>query len=304
MLTEIEGVTVGHWTDREALTGCTVVLFPDGTVASGEVRGGAPATRDFDLLDPIRMIERIDAVVLSGGSAFGLAAAEGVMRLLEERGVGLPTSAGVVPIVVGMSLFDLGQGSSLVRPGAAQGRFAAAAATAGTVELGAVGAGTGATVGKWRGREHARPAGLGGAVVRVDDLTVAALVAVNAVGDIDDGTTMAEIGAGAFEPPVVDPLGDEVESVEGGGENTTIGVVVTNAVLTKAQCHLVAQSAHDGYARALVPAHSMGDGDAVVAAATGIVEAGLGTVRLLAVAAVEEAIRGVDGSRRPGSSAK
>lgn len=310
MITEIDGVRVGHWTDLAAATGCTVVLFPDGTVASGEVRGGAPATRDFDLLDPVRMINRLDAVVISGGSAYGLSASEGVMRYLEEHEVGFATSSGVVPIVVGMSLFDLGEGSAAVRPGAPQGRLAAAGATTETVTLGRVGAGTGATLGKWKGKDQTRPGGLGSAVARVGDLTVAALIAVNAVGDIDDGVTMAEIAAGTFEPPTVEPFTDD-ETGEGEndadasagkpaggpadspGENTTIGVVVTNATLTKVQCHLVAQSAHDGFARALVPAHTIGDGDAVVAAATGPVVADIGTVRLLAMAVVEAAIRSV-----------
>ncbi len=310
MITEIDGVRVGHWTDPEACTGCTVVLFPEGTVASGEVRGGAPATREFALLDPLRMINRLDAVVLSGGSAYGLASADGVMRVLERRKAGFVTTAGVVPIVVGMSLFDLNEGNGKVRPGRSEGRKAALAATAAPTPLGRVGAGAGATVGKWRGKDHARPGGLGGAVAHVGDLTVAALIAVNAVGDIDDGVTMAEILAGAFEPPKIEPFNEEeaaapdLESVIAGGmgENTTIGVVATNAILTKAQCRLVAESAHDGFARALVPAHSIGDGDAVVAAATGLIEADLSTVRLLTVAVVEAAIRSV-ASTGGGSSA-
>ena len=199
-----------------------------------------------------------------------------------------------------------------MRPGASQGRLAAGAATGDPVPLGRVGAGTGATLGKLRGRDHARPGGLGGSVARVGDLTVAALVAVNAVGDVDDGATMAEIAAGTFDPPQVEPFNEESDAdqaadQEGGeaqgssstspgdtaGQNTTIGVVATNAILTKAECHLVAQSAHDGFARALVPAHSIGDGDAVVAAATGLVEAETSTVRLLATAVVETAIRSV-----------
>ena len=151
MITDVAGVRVGHWTDIEARTGCTVVLFPEGTLASGEVRGGAPATREFDLLDPHRLVHRLDAVVLSGGSAFGLAAADGVMRWLEERGVGFPTSAGPVPIVVGASLFDLAVGDPSVRPGPAEGYAACDAARADSVDVGPVGAGTGATINKWRG---------------------------------------------------------------------------------------------------------------------------------------------------------
>lgn len=284
MLTEIEGVRVGHWTDAVARTGCTVVLFPEGTVASGEVRGGAPATREFALLEPGRLVERLDAVVLSGGSAFGLAACDGVMDHLAAQGVGFETSAGRVPIVVGMCLFDLGEGDGTVRPGPAEGATAAASATAGAVELGRVGAATGATISKWRGPDHVRPGALVGAVARSGDLVVAALVAVNASGDIDDGATTAAVLDGSFVVPEVTPF----------VENTTIGVVATNAQLTKAQCHLVAQSAHDGFGRAIVPAHTVGDGDAVVVAATGereIDAADVAAVRLMACAVVESAIR-------------
>lgn len=281
MLTEISGVKVGHWTDLEARTGCTVCLFPEGTVASGEVRGGAPATRDFALLDPSMLVQRLDAVVLSGGSAFGLAAADGVMRQLEVDGVGFETAAGRVPIVVGLSLFDLGEGDGSVRPGPDEGRAAAQAASAGVVALGRVGAGTGATVSKWRGRDGARPGGLGGAVARSGQVVVAALIAVNASGDIDDGTTNAAVLAHEFTLPEITPF----------VENTTIGVVATNARLDKMGCHLVAQSCHDGFGRALVPAHTSGDGDAVVVAATGEVEAEVALVRTLAAAVTEQAIR-------------
>ncbi len=281
MLTEITGVTVGHWTDAEAMTGCTVCLFPEGTVASGEVRGGAPATRDFSLLDPTMLVDRLDAVVLSGGSAFGLATADGVMRHLEANEIGFETAAGHVPIVVGMSLFDLGEGDASIRPGPDQGRDAALAASGDPVQLGRVGAGTGATVSKWRGREHARPGGLGGAVARSGDVIVAALIAVNASGDIDDGTTNAAILADEFTLPEVTPF----------VENTTIGVVATNARLDKVGCQLVAQSCHDGFGRAIVPAHTSGDGDAVVVAATGEVEAEVALIRTMAAAVTEHAIR-------------
>lgn len=274
-LTDVAGVRVGHWTDAEARTGCTVVLFPEGTVASGEVRGGAPATREFDLLDPSRLVSRIDAVVLAGGSAFGLAAADGVARFCEERGMGFPTGYGPVPIVVGMCLFDLLVGDGSVRPGPAEGYDACVAATAGHVEVGPVGAGTGATVAKYRGREHARPAGLGGATVRRDGLVVAALLAVNAYGEPDgsvDAAVLTAAPAQAFA-------------------NTTIGVVVTNANLDKVGCLVVAQGGHDGLARALFPAHTRVDGDALVAASVGGVDAPVDLVRMLAVEAVERAVR-------------
>lgn len=280
MITEVSGVRVGHYTDIDARTGCTVVLFPEGTVASAEVRGGAPATRDLALLDPSRLVERLDALVLSGGSAFGLSAGDGVMGWLEEQEIGFNTSAGAVPIVVGLSLFDLNVGDGTVRPGAAQGRQAAEVATDGPVELGQVGVATGATLNKWRGQEHATPGHLGGAVARMGELTVAALIAVNATGEIDDGTVTADINNGSLEIPPTIPF-----------ENTTIGVVVTNAKLTKQQCHLVAQSGQNGFARALVPSHTLGDGDVVVGAATGQVEAELTAVRILATHVVEAAIR-------------
>jgi len=281
VITEVNGVLVGHWTNDVARTGCTVALFPEGTVASGEIRGGAPATRDFALLEPGRLVERLDAVVLSGGSAFGLAACDGVMGLLEQRGIGFETKAGPVPIVVGMALFDLGEGDSSVRPGPDDGGHAAEVATDQAPALGRVGAATGATVSKWRGPDHVGPGGLGGAVARCGDVVVAALMAVNASGDIDDGSTSEAIATNSFEPPQVIPF----------AENTTIGIVATNARLTKMECHLVAQSAHDGFGRALMPAHNAADGDAVVVAATGATEADVSLVRILATTVTERAIR-------------
>jgi L-aminopeptidase/D-esterase-like protein len=279
-VTEIDGVRVGHWTNEEARTGCTVVLFPEGTVASGEVRGGAPAAREMSLLDPSRTVARIDAVVLTGGSAFGLASADGVMRFCEERGMGFPTAGGPVPIVVTLGLYDLAQGDGSVRPGPDEGYAACEAATSGDVRLGRVGAGTGATIAKWQGRDHARPGGIGAAVLRHGDLVVAALVAVNAYGDIlDPGDDTPRIPA----PPI--------ETAEAAFANTTIGVIVTNAQLTKGECLLVAQSGHDGMSRALSPTHSTADGDALIAAATGLVPAEVEPVRSLAAAVVERAIR-------------
>ncbi len=286
MLTDVPGVEVGHWTDPVARTGCTVVLFPEGTVASGEVRGGAPATREFALLAPECLVKRLDAVVLSGGSAFGLAAADGVMAVLAGRGRGFPTAAGPVPIVVGLSLFDLLVGDGTVRPGPAEGAAAAQAACGGPHELGAVGAGTGATWGKWHGRDGARPGGLVAATERDGDLVVACLVAVNAWGDIDDGT------ARTTWPPPAPP--------EAAFTNTTIGVVATTARLDKLGCLLVAQGAHDGLARAVQPVHARVDGDAFVAAATGPVEAAPDHVRYLAGRAVERAVRTLGVTDAPG----
>jgi L-aminopeptidase/D-esterase-like protein len=279
-LDDVGGVRVGHWTNEAAQTGCTVVLLPEGTVASGEVRGGAPAAREFALLDPSRTVQRIDAVVLTGGSAYGLATADGVMRFCEERGMGFPTAGGVVPIVVALGLYDLAVGDGSVRPGPDEGYAACEDAAGGAVALGAVGAGRGATIAKWQGREHARPGGLGGAVVRHGELVVAALIAVNAYGDI--------LEPGDDTPRVPQP---PVETAEEAFANTTIGVILTNAALTKGQCLLVAQSGHDGMSRALSPAHSTADGDALITAATGVLPAEVEPVRSLAAVAVERAIR-------------
>jgi L-aminopeptidase/D-esterase-like protein len=284
MITDIAGLRVGHWTDAVARTGCTVALFPEGTVASGEVRGGAPATRDFELLDPRRTATRIDAVVLTGGSAFGLAAADGAMRFCEERGLGFATPAGPVPIVVALGLFDLGVGDSAVRPGADQGYAACQAAADGPVELGTVGAGTGATVAKLDPAGDRQPGGLVSAGVETRGLRVATLVAVNAAGVPGAEDRMALDIAAARDVAAARVTGT-------GFGNTTIGLVATNARLDKVGCNLVAQGGHDGLARALFPAHTRADGDGFVAAATGDVEADVDVVRALAVHVVARAVR-------------
>ena len=285
---QIPGVEIGHWTDPMARTGCTVIVLPPGTTASGEVRGGAPATRDFALLAPERLVACVDAVVLTGGSAFGLAAADGVMEVLEAEGRGFDTPHGPVPIVVAMALYDLGVGDSAVRPGVAAGRHAATN-RASSSETGSVGAGAGATVSKWLGAENAEPGGLGVAAIRRDDLVVTAVVAVNAAGSPRPAAEemFERIADGTFEqwPARADPF-----------SNTTLGAVVTNAALSKLDCFWVAQGGHDGLARELVPAHTRSDGDAVVAAATGEVPADADDVRLLAVAAVAKAVRGAVGA--------
>ena len=279
MITEVPGVRVGHWTDESARTGCPVVLLPAGCVASGEVRGGAPGTREWALLDPRRTVDRIDAVVLTGGSAFGLAACDGVVRWCEERGIGFATRAGPVPIVVGMVIYDLGVGDPSVRPGPAEGYAACEAAMAGSSAVGSgpVGAGCGATLAKWRDPVAARPGGLGSAVGRDGDVVVAALMVVNALGEPRTGP-----GDGPRVPGGA--------AAGAGVEATTVGVVVTNASLDKTGCLLVAESGHDGLARALDPVHTAADGDAIVAAATGPVVAPLATVRALGAWVVEQAV--------------
>jgi L-aminopeptidase/D-esterase-like protein len=285
VITDVPGVLVGHWTDVQARTGCTVVRLPAGTVASAEVRGGAPASRELELLAPHRTVDRLDAVALSGGSAFGLATADGVMRVLEAEGIGFATSVGVVPIVVGLALFDLGVGDASVRPGPVEGEVACRAAASGPVAIGQVGAGAGATLGKWRGTEHARPGGIATATVTDSDVVVAALVVVNATGDIDEGS--ASGGDLDLSPLRRHPA----EAYR--GTNTTIGVIVTNARLDKNGCLVVAQGGHDGMARSLFPPHTGADGDALVAAATGTVAADVDLVRAMAMVAVERAIRGL-----------
>lgn len=286
----VEGVVVGHWTDEEARTGCTVVRFPPDTTASGEVRGGAPASREFELLDPTRLVAAVDAVVLTGGSAFGLAAADGVMAVLEEEGRGFPTVHGSVPIVVGLALYDLGVGSARIRPDAQAGAAAARAADRDPA-VGRVGAGTGAMVAKWRGPDHVVPGGVGIVNVRRDELSLTAIVANNAAGQPADGTISNGVLDGTFADwPDREAFGTAAD------QNTVIGVVVTNAKLDKPACRLLAEGAHDGLARAITPPHMRGDGDAFVAAATGVVEAHVDDVRLMAVVAVEQAVRESVGS--------
>jgi L-aminopeptidase/D-esterase-like protein len=285
-VTRIPGVRVGHWSDVHARTGCTVVLLPEGTVASGEVRGGAPATREFALLEPSKLVHRIDAVLLTGGSAFGLDAAAGVMRFCEREGHGYPTAGGVVPIVVAMGVFDLAVGDGSVRPDAASGEAACKEASEGPFRTGSIGAGTGCTVDKWRGPDNRRPGGLGTHTYEEPDgLVVTAIAVVNAFGIVMQR---------GEEPPTPAWPRDEAEAAfrtAGEGGNTVVGIVVTNAVLTKADCLVVAQGGHDGIARAVHPPHTSVDGDAIVACATGQIETRVDRVRALAVSAFAAAIR-------------
>lgn len=278
-LTAVEGIRVGHHTLGERPTGCTVILTADGTVGAVDVRGGAPGTRETDLLDPVNHVQTVNAVVLSGGSAFGLDAATGVMKYLEEKGVGYDVRITKVPIVPAAILFDLGVGGKPhVHPGADCGYAAAEAASDGPVQEGSVGAGAGATVGKLRGPTRAMKSGIGTAAIVLDDgLVVAALVAVNAVGDIIDPATgqvvagvRTEDGKGFADARKLVRSGALRPRRSRAGENTTIGVVATNAKLTQVQAERVAIMAHDGYARAISPVHTPYDGDTVFALATGV----------------------------------
>lgn len=272
-LTAVAGVKVGHHTLTERPTGCTVVLVEAGATAGVDVRGAAPATRETDLLDPVNSVQQVHAIVLAGGSAFGLDAASGVMRYLEEKRIGFAFGSARVPIVPGAALFDLRVGDPMVRPAGDCGYRAAAGASAAPVAEGNVGAGAGATVGKASGMERAMKTGVGTAAVTTPGgLTVAALVVVNAFGDVIDpatGRTVAGVRA-ADGRALADAralLRSGLIRFETG--NTTLGVVATNATLTKTQATRVAQMAHDGFARAIAPSHTPVDGDLVFALATG-----------------------------------
>ena len=297
-LTALDGIEVGHYTLKERLTGVTVVLAEEGVVAGVDVRGSAPGTRETDLLDPVNTVEKIHAVVLSGGSAFGLDSASGVMRYLEERGIGYDVGVARVPIVPAAILFDLRIGDPSIRPNADSGYLAAKAASSVPVEEGNIGAGAGATVGKARGMERAMKGGIGSyAVTLPSGLKVAALVAVNALGDIVDPKS-GKVIAGARSADGRDLIDIRLhpwESQKKGTdsiENTTIGVVATNARLTKAQANKIAQMAHDGLARTIYPAHTPHDGDALFALATGRFagEADLTLIGTLAAEAVAESV--------------
>jgi L-aminopeptidase/D-esterase-like protein len=277
-LTDVPGIKVGHFTLSERPTGCTAILAQDGTTGGVDVRGGAPGTRETDLLSPENMVQIVNAITLSGGSAYGLDAAQGVMRWLEEHNIGYKVGAGVVPIVPAAILMDLGFGGDWkIRPTADCGYKAAAGATDGPVAEGNVGAGTGATVGKM-GQNRSMKGGLGSASITLPDgLVVAALVAVNAVGDVIDPATgrvvagvRTEDGKGLADVRTLLRSGGLMRRAQPrSGENTTIGVVATNAKLTKVQAQKVAQMAHDGYARAISPVHTPGDGDTIFSLATG-----------------------------------
>ena len=303
-LTDVPGLLVGHHQriGQGWLTGTTVVLAPDGATAGVDVRGGAPGTRETDLLDPVNNVQIVNAITLSGGSAFGLDAAQGVMRYLDEHKIGYPVGqAGVVPIVPAAILFDLGFGGDpKIRPTADCGYKAAEAASDGPVAEGNVGAGAGATVGKM-GMGRAMKGGLGTAAITLPNgLVVAALVAVNAVGDVidpDTGKVVAgvrtEDGKGLADARKLLRSGAMVRRTPPrAGENTTIGVVATNAKLTKVQAQKIAQMAHDGYARAISPVHTPGDGDTIFSLATGAFEGdvNLSIVGALAAEAMADAI--------------
>jgi len=289
-LTAVTGLKVGHVTLSERPTGCTVVLAESGTVAGVDVRGAAPGTRETDLLSPVNSVEKVHAIVLAGGSAFGLDAASGVVRWLEEQRIGFDVGVARVPIVPAAILFDLRVGDPRIRPTADCGYRAAGLASAQPVEEGSVGAGAGATVGHARGPEHAMKSGIGSAAVTTKDgLIVAALAAVNSFGDVIDPAT-GQVIAGVRNDDgrsLADVRLLMREGLVSGqpGQNTTLVVVATNARLTKAQASKVAQMAHDGIARAIWPVHTPVDGDTAFALATGTLADPMDLLRVGALAA-------------------
>jgi L-aminopeptidase/D-esterase-like protein len=323
-ITDVRGIEVGHAQDDEALTGCTVLLCRKGAVAGVDVRGGAPGTRETDLLDPINLVQKVHAIVLAGGSAFGLDAASGVMRYLEEQKIGFNTGAAKVPIVPSAILYDLNIGRADVRPDSVMGYAAAASASVEAAAEGNVGAGSGATVGKMFGMGLAMKSGVGTASISIGGgIVVGALVAVNGWGDVIDpqtGNVIAGLRSGKVGPLNVgkkeyfaDTL-SMMKSPSGRGllalaarANTVIGVVATNAGLTKAQATKVAQMAQDGIARTVRPAHTMLDGDVIFALSTGKRKVDVSTIGAFAAEAMAEAIlRAVKSAKSaggvPGSS--
>jgi L-aminopeptidase/D-esterase-like protein len=295
-LCDVPGVLVGHATDTEGATGCTAVLFenPEGAVVGVDVRGSSPGTRETDRLGPVGAVRPTHGLLLTGGSAFGLAAADGVVRFLEEKGVGLDVGVARIPLVSAAVLFDVVVGDPAVRPDAEMGYRAASSATAGDFAQGSVGAGTGATVGKILGMDRAMKGGLGSASVRLEGgLVVGALAAVNAFGEVRDPWTRRVIAGPRLDDGT---LGDTVELLPEAaarlrwGENTTLGIVATNARLSKPQANKVAQMAHDGLARAVYPVHTTIDGDVVFAASTGGVETVPDVVGAWGARVIEESI--------------
>ena len=274
-ITDVAGLMVGHFTDTRRPTGCTVIITPDGSVAGVDVRGAAPGTRETDLLHPSNLVDRVHAIVLAGGSAWGLDAASGVMQWLEEQQIGLRVGFGLVPIVPAAVLFDLPVGNARIRPDAQAGYAACVAASRQPPLEGNVGAGAGALVGKIFGLKRAMKGGIGSAAITVDGITMGAIIACNALGDVINPAT-GQLLAGARTADGIQLVDSRAALLAGetpksvmAGTNTTIGVVATDAVLTKAQAHRLALVAHDGLARSINPVHTLSDGDTLFALGTG-----------------------------------
>src|SRR5512140_3073652 len=290
-ITDVAGIEVGHFTDTRRPTGCSVVIARDGAVGGVDVRGAAPGTRETDLLAPTNLVDRVHAILLAGGSAWGLDAATGVVRWLEEQGVGFHVGPARLPLVPGAVLFDLHVGDASIRPDADSGYRACQFASTKAPAQGNVGAGTGATVGKIFGMDRAMRGGIGTASLTLDGVTVGALVACNALGDVVDHNT-GQIVAGARTPDGKSLLdsrrallrGDPLKAIL-AGTNTTIGVIATDAVITKAQASRLATVGHDGLARSINPVHTLSDGDTLFALGTGRAGKALGMMALATMAA-------------------
>ncbi|MGX8835060.1 P1 family peptidase [Amedibacillus sp. YH-ame6] len=295
-ITDIKGIQIGQAQDNIGGSGCSVVLCKDGAVAGVDVRGGGPATRETDLLNPINMVEKIHAVMLSGGSAFGLDAASGAMQYLEEHKCGFDMKVAYIPIVCGASLFDLSVGDPKCRPDKAMGYQACVNSEQNIVREGNYGAGTGASVGKVMGFDHAMKSGQGSCGIQVGNVQVAALVAVNACGNVVDYQSNEQL-AGIYDAtnkqilPAEEVIYAQIEQMASiTNTNTTIGVIVTNAILNKAQCTKIAGIAHNGYARSIHPVHTMSDGDTIFVVSTGEVEANLDAIGVMACDVMAKAV--------------
>lgn len=293
--TAIDGIKVGHMQDEEAATGCSVIICKNGATSGVDVRGGSPATRETDLLNPVNMVQQIHAIVLSGGSAYGLDSCSGVMKYLEEKDIGFDVQVAKVPIVCGACLFDLVIGSPKVRPDLEMGYKAAQNANNRSCPNGNIGAGCGATVGKYLGPEFSMKGGLGTYAIQVGDLQVGAIVAVNCLGDVIDPEDNNKILAGMIkenkfmdtEKIMISNYHDRTNLFSG---NTTIGAIVTNAKFDKSEITKIASMTHNGYGRTMRPAHSIYDGDTIFSMSTGDVEADLSVVGMLAANVMEKAV--------------
>ena len=291
---DVKGIKVGQVEDKEGLTGCTVIICEDGGVCGVDVRGSAPGTRETDLLDPINMVQKVHAIVLSGGSAFGLESTCGVSRYLEEKGIGFDVGVAKVPIVTGAVLFDLGLGDPKCRPNIEMGYKACQIANNIELKQGNYGAGCGATVGKIRGSEFCTKGGIGSYSIKLDNgLVVSAIIAVNAFGDVYEN---GQVIAGVLNDDKNDFLNTYdlmKKGVNKGGfniDNTTIGAVVTNAKLSKAECKKISQMAHNGFAKSIFPIHTPHDGDTIFTLATGEVETDITLLGSIASEVVEKSV--------------
>lgn len=294
-ITDIKGIKVGHADSRDGMTGCTVIICEDGATAGVDVRGSAPGTRETDLLKAEKMVDKVHAIVLSGGSAFGLEAASGAMKYLEEKGIGFDVGITKVPIVASAVIFDLTIGDYRIRPDIRMGYEACKNASSDENRQGNIGCGMGATVGKILGPKNAMKSGLGSATVRVGELIVSAIVAVNSFGDIYDFNSARQI-AGVYDYEN-NKLLNSIEIMKNMNKdigfnltNTTIGVVVTNGMLTKAEANKVSEMAHNGFARTINPIHTMVDGDTIFTMATNKVKADINLIGTMAAEAVAKAV--------------